>query len=90
MQFRLVDPEPLLYHNEPIWQGDEIAGYIASGAYGHTLGGCIGLGYVNGAGGGDPKERISAGDFEIEVAGVRIAAEASLKPMYDPDNKRIR
>lgn len=90
VQFKLTDPEPLLYHNEPIWQGDSIVGYIASGAYGHTLGGCIGLGYVNGADGNDPKEQISAGGFEIEIAGVRFPAEASLRPMYDPDNRRIR
>ncbi len=90
VQFKLADPEPLLYHNEPIWQDDEIVGYIASGAYGHTLGGCIGLGYVNSANGSDPRERIASGGFEIEVAGMRASAEASLRPMYDPDNERIR
>jgi 4-methylaminobutanoate oxidase (formaldehyde-forming) len=90
VQFKLTDPEPLLYHNEPIWQADDIVGYIASGAYGHTLGGCIGLGYVNGAAGSDPKEQISAGGFEIEIAGVRFPADASLRPMYDPDNRRVR
>ena len=89
VQFKLTDPEPLLYHNEPIWQGDEIVGYIASGAYGHTLGGCIGLGYVKSSDGSDPKEQLAAGKFDIEVAGVRIPAEASLRPMYDPDKTRI-
>jgi 4-methylaminobutanoate oxidase (formaldehyde-forming) len=90
VQFRLSDPEPLLYHNEPIWHGDEIVGYIASGAYGHTLGSCIGLGYVNSPDGSDPENRIASGGFEIEVAGVRVAAEASIRPMYDPNNARIR
>ena len=90
VQFRLTDPEPLLYHNEPIWQGDEIVGYVASGAYGHTLGGSIGLGYVNSSDGSDPRDRIALGGFEIEVAGVRVPAEASIRPMYDPDNQRIR
>ena len=90
VQFKLKDPQPLLYHNEPIWQNEEIVGYIASSAYGHTLRGCIGLGYVNGAEGSDPKEQILAGGFEIEVAGVRFAAEASLRPIYDPGNERIR
>jgi 4-methylaminobutanoate oxidase (formaldehyde-forming) len=90
VQFKLADPEPLLYHNEPIWHGDEIVGYIASGAYGHTLGSCIGLGYVNSADGSDPEDRIASGGFEIEVAGVRVPAEASIRPMYDPDGTRIR
>ena len=43
LQFRLTDPEPLLYHNEPIWHDDTLVGYVTSGAYGHTLGGAIGL-----------------------------------------------
>ena len=90
VQFKLKDPEPLLYHNEPIWQGSEIVGHITSGAYGHMLGGCIGLGYVHGLDGGDPAAQISMGGYEIEVAGVRIPAEASLRPMYDPDSKRVR
>ena len=89
VQFKLTDPEPLLYHNEPIWHGDEIVGYIASGAYGHTIGGCIGLGYVNSRDGNDPKDQIESGGFEIEVAGVRVPAEASLRPMYDPDRTRL-
>jgi len=39
VQFRLKDPEPLLYHNEPIVRDGEIVGYLSSGAYGHALGG---------------------------------------------------
>ena len=42
-QFRLQDPGPLLYHNEPIWYEDALVGYVTSGSYGHTLGGAIGL-----------------------------------------------
>ena len=86
LQFRLRDPEPLLYHNEPIWRDDELVGHVTSGAYGHMLGGAIGLGYVDTARAPDPAE----GGFRIEVAGVRIPAEVSSIPMYDPGNKRIR
>ena len=89
VQFKLRDPEPLLHHNEPIWWGDQIAGYIRSGNYGHTLGGAIGLGYVTGPLALDPSE-IEGAAFEIEVAGVRVPAQASLKPLYDPNNRRIR
>ena len=39
LQFRLLDPQPLLYHNEPFWHEDALVGYVTSGAYGHTLGG---------------------------------------------------
>ena len=89
LQFKLRDPEPLLYHNEPIWRNNEIVGHITSGAYGHTLGGCIGLGYVHTDHGIQPDEVLD-GDYEIEVACERYVAEASLRPMYDPDNEKIR
>ncbi len=86
LQFKLLDPNPLLYHNEPIWRDDALVGHVTSGAYGHTLGGAIGLGYVDTARAPDPDE----GGFCIEVAGERIPAEVSSVPMYDPRNKRIR
>ena len=89
VQFKLRDPEPLLHHNEPIWCGGQIAGYIRSGNYGHSLGGAIGLGYVSGTLALDPSE-IEGAAFEIEVAGVRVAALASLTPLYDPQNHRVR
>ena len=88
IQFRLQDPRPLLYGNEPIWLGDELAGYVTSGNYGHSLGAAVGLGYV-------PMSLLPdfpelPGRFEIEVAGVRVPAEASIRPMYDPAGKRVR
>ena len=89
LQFRLTDPEPLLYHNEPIWRDGELVGHVTSGAYGHSLGGCVGLGYVQRRDGEDIADMV-AGAYEIEVAGHRAAAEASLRPMYDPGNERIR
>ncbi|MGF1444829.1 MAG: FAD-dependent oxidoreductase, partial [Pikeienuella sp.] len=46
LQFQLHDPEPLLFHNEPILRDGEIVGYLSSGNYGHHLGAAIGLGYV--------------------------------------------
>ena len=89
LQFRLLDPDPLLYHNEPIWRRNRIMGYVTSGSYGHTLGGAVGLGYVDTSEVSDVTELIG-NTFEIEIAGVRVPAEASLRPMYDPGNKRIR
>jgi 4-methylaminobutanoate oxidase (formaldehyde-forming) len=89
VQFRLEDPEPLLYHNEPIWCGNDIVGHITSGAYGHTLGGCIGLGYVHTTA-GESDDEVLAGPYAIEVACQRYKAAASLSPMYDPKNEKIR
>ena len=89
VQFLLKSPEPMLYHNEPIWQGDRIAGYIRSGMYAHTLGAACGLGYVTAPDGGVVGP-IGADDYEIEIAGVRHPATASLKPLYDPTSARIK
>jgi len=88
VQFRLTDPEPLLYHNEPIVRDGEIVGYLTSGNYGHFLGGAVGLGYVP-CSGETPADMLSS-RYEIEVAGQRFAAEASLKPIYDPKAERMR
>ena len=86
LQFKLQDPEKLIYHNEPIWRDDKIVGHVTSGMYGHTLGGCIALGYVHYEG----DRPLTEGEYSLEVAGVRVPTEVSLKPMYDPENLRIR
>jgi glycine cleavage system T protein len=88
-QFALDDPEPLLYHNEPIWRDGRIVGRITSGAYGHHLGRAVGLGYLHDDLGVDASY-VKAGRYEIEVAGVRYAATASLEALYDPKGARIR
>ncbi|MGX5842072.1 GcvT family protein [Mesorhizobium sp. ArgA1] len=88
VQFRLKDPEPLLVHNEAILRDGKIVGPITSGNYGHHLGGAIGLGYVPCK--GDSEADVLSSSYEIEIAGERFAAEASLKPMYDPKAERVR
>ncbi len=88
VQFRLNEPEPLLFHNEPILRDGEVVGHLTSGNYGHSLRGAIGLGYVPCP--GEDAASLLASSYEIEVAGTRVAAAASLKPMYDPKSERMR
>ncbi|SHI43548.1 4-methylaminobutanoate oxidase (formaldehyde-forming) [Shimia gijangensis] len=88
VQFKLTDPEPLLFHNEPLIRDGEIVGYISSGNYGHTLGGAIGMGYVPCE--GEKAADVLASTYEIDVMGTRVRAEASLKPMYDPKSERVK
>lgn len=89
VQFKLTDPEPLLYHNEPIYRNGALVGLVTSANYGHHLGGAIGMGYVHNKDGVDAAF-IAEGKFEIGVALKRFKAEASLAPMYDPKSARMR
>ncbi|MEV8467769.1 FAD-dependent oxidoreductase [Fluviibacterium sp. DFM31] len=88
VQFRLTDPEPMLYHAEPILRDGAVVGHLTSGAYGHHLGAAMGMGYVPCA--GESAAQVLASTYEIEVAGVRVRAEASLAPFYDPKGTRLR
>ncbi|MEL6283864.1 MAG: FAD-dependent oxidoreductase [Pseudomonadota bacterium] len=90
LQFRLTEPEPLLYHNEPVLRDGEIVGYLSSGNYGHTLGAAIGMGYVPCAQPGESAQSLLGSTYEIDIAGTRVRAEASLKPMYDPKSERVK
>ena len=88
VQFKLNDPEPLVYHNEPIIRDGEIVSYVTSGNYGHTLGGGIALGYVPCE--GEKPDEVLGSSYEIEIAGTRVAATPSLRPMYDAKSERVK
>jgi 4-methylaminobutanoate oxidase (formaldehyde-forming) len=89
VQFALDADAPQLFHNEPIWRDGRLAGFLTSGMHGHTLGRPLGMGYVSGDARIDA-EFISSGTYEIEIAGRRYPATASLRPFYDPKSERIR
>ncbi len=89
VQFLLQDPQPMVYHNEPIYRDGERVGFVTSAMYGHTLGAAVALGYVvNPDGCSD--EYVNAGRYQIELANGRVSARASLTPLYDQKNLRIR
>jgi 4-methylaminobutanoate oxidase (formaldehyde-forming) len=73
VQFLLEDPEPLVYHNEPIYRDGERVGYVTSGMFGHTLGAAVAMGYVAHPDGVAP-EFVDSGVFEIELAERRVRA----------------
>lgn len=65
VSFTLDDPERLLFHDEPIYCEGRVVGRITSGAFGHTLGRAVGLGYV---------ELPLGRQYEIDIAGERVPA----------------
>ncbi len=89
VHLKLLDPSPLLIGDEPILCDGAIIGRTTSGAYGHTVGCAVGLGYIE-THGRSAGEVITQGKLEIDIAGDRHAAELSLKPLYDPAGTRIR
>lgn len=88
VQFKLKDPEPLLYHNEAVIRDGEVVGYLSSGGYGHFEGAAMGMGYVPCQ--GETPAEVLASTYEIEVAGVRVEAEAQTKPFYDAKGERAK
>ena len=81
VQFKLEDPEGIVYHDEPIHRNGILVGRTTSGMYGHTFGACLAMGYLNNEA-GVTREWIESGSFDIEVAGVPIPATAQLRPYY--------
>ncbi len=89
VQVVLDDPEPLMFHAEVIRCDDQPVGYVRAASYGFTLGGAVGLAMIE-AGRPVTAAYLSSGRWDVEVAGRRYPARVSIRPLYDPDNLRIK
>jgi 4-methylaminobutanoate oxidase (formaldehyde-forming) len=89
VQVRLTDPVPLMHHAEMVHRDGVAVGYVRAASYGHTLGGAVGLAMID-ADGPLTADWLADGSWEVDIAGERFEAVTSLRPMYDPDNARIR
>jgi len=89
VQFKLDDPEPLLYHDNPILRNGKLVGNTTSGNYGHTVGAALAMGYVKSPI-DMPRAEVVDATFELQVNGVRVSATASYRPFYDPQSLRTR
>ncbi len=87
VQFKLEDPDAFVFHNEALVRDGQIIGLVTSGNYGHALGGGIAMGYVPSE--GQTAKDVLASSYEIEIAGTRVKATPSIKPMYDPKHERM-
>jgi dimethylglycine dehydrogenase len=83
-----VDPDPDepadVIGDEPIWHGDDVVGWITSGAYAHHSRRSLALGYVPAA--------LAVGDpaLEVEIIGHRRPARLLAEPVLDPAGARMR
>ncbi|MDF1563639.1 MAG: FAD-dependent oxidoreductase [Deltaproteobacteria bacterium] len=89
LQILVKDPEPMMWHGEIVYRDGVAVGYIRAASYGHTLGGAVGLCMASSA---TPIKKAfwEEGSWEVEIAGKRYPAVASLRPLYDPKNEKIR
>ena len=89
VQVFVNDPEPLLYGHEQLYRDGVRVGENNNGAYGHTLGGGVGLASI------DLEENITdefidSGTWELDIVGKRYPVTVSLTPLYDPKRERIK
>jgi len=56
---------------------------MTSGAYGYTLGRACGIGSI-------AADTPEAGEFVVDCGGVRVPADVSSRPFYDPANTRLK
>jgi glycine cleavage system aminomethyltransferase T len=79
----------LLFHGESVLRDGEVVGRVTSGAYGHHLGRATALVMLENEAVLDTAA-IEAGGFSVDVAGEFIPATLSVRPFYDPENRRLR
>jgi len=89
VQILVGDPEPLLVHAEVIRRDGVPVGYIRAASYGHTLGAAVGLAMIE-ADVAIDAAWLEAGDWTVEIADRQWPCTASLRPLYDPTNAKIK
>ena len=89
LQILVTDPEPQMFHAEVVRRDGVAVGYIRAASYGHTVGGAVGLAMVQAQ---EPVTQswIDAGTWTVEIGAETYPAVASLRPLFDPKNEKIK
>jgi sarcosine dehydrogenase len=82
-------PEVILSGRETIFRDGNQCGWLSSGGYGHSIARSIGMGYIRDPGGVN-RDNVMSGDYALEVGTERVPAKVTLKPLFDPDNMRLK
>ena len=90
VQVLLTDPEPLLFHAEIVRRDGAEVGYIRAASYGWTFGGAVGLAMVDSGGPAVDQAWLDGGEWTVQIGDRVVPARVSLRPLYDPENSRIR
>jgi dimethylglycine dehydrogenase len=80
-----VDDAPAIPHvGEPVYHGDQVVSYVASGGFGPTVGTSIAFAYL-------PVRLAEPGtSLAVGLLGERVGATVVRTPLYDPENKKVR
>jgi len=89
VQVLVKDADPLMYHVEILRRNGIAVGYVRAASYGFTLGGAVGLAMVEAH---EPVDLnyLTQGKWEVEIANKLYPVQVSLKPLFDPENKKIK
>jgi 4-methylaminobutanoate oxidase (formaldehyde-forming) len=89
LQVLVKDPEPLMFHAEVVRRNKKPVGYVRAASYGFTVGGAVGLAMIE-AGETLDQGYIDRGQWEVEIAGKLYPAHVSVRPLYDPEMKKVK
>ncbi|MEM8537608.1 MAG: aminomethyltransferase family protein, partial [Pseudomonadota bacterium] len=84
-----TDPGVILSGRETIYRDGERCGWLSSAGFGHSVGASIGMGYVR-SDSPITRKHVLSGSYELEVATLRVPAEVTLDPLYDPEMERVK
>jgi len=89
VQVVVEDPEPMLVHAEVVRRDGVPLGYVRAASYGHTLGAAVGLAMLEAD---EPIDAayLSSGTWTVEIADRQWPCRASLRPLYDPANEKVK
>ncbi|HET9861020.1 MAG TPA: FAD-dependent oxidoreductase, partial [Nocardioidaceae bacterium] len=91
VSFAVSDPAAMLWGGELVLRDGQPVGQVTSAAWGEAMGACVGLAYVQ-----DPasetvsRDWVGSGDYQVNVGGQMFPVAVSLRPLFDPDNTRVR
>jgi 4-methylaminobutanoate oxidase (formaldehyde-forming) len=88
--FTVDDLDVVLLGRETIYRDGKRVGWLSSAGWGYTVAKNIGLGYVRNPEQGVDADYVMSGAYELEVPTERVPAQPFLKPLYDPQMKRVK
>ena len=83
--------DAMIWGGELVLRDGTAVGQVTSGAWGETVGGCVGLAYIRHPGGRTlTPDIVRAGEYRVNVGGRLYPAIVHLRPPFDPAGDRIK